>query len=110
MLLGSDDVHRMSLRQSRVQCSLIIFEGDFVLRHGLADAFESPFAFTVVETVGVRFGLQADDVFQVVVSAFILSEKRGMIKSLPICFASHIAIKGSPTLRRPRTPVFSFCI
>ena len=109
MLLGSDDVHRMSLRQSRVQCSLIIFEGDFVLRHGLADAFESPFAFTIVETAGVRFGLQADDVFQVVVSAFILSEKRGMIKYLPIYFPSHIAIKG-PTLRRPRTPVFFFCI
>ena len=84
MLLGSDDVHRMSLRQSRVQCSLVIFEGDFILRHRLADSFESPFALTILETVGVRFRFQADDVFQVVVSAFILSKKREMIKSLPI--------------------------
>ena len=110
MILAANDVHRMSLRQNRVQRPFVVFKGDFILRHGFADSFESPFAFTVVETVGVRFGLQADDMFQVVISAFILSEKRGMIKSLPICFPSHFAIKGSPTLRRPRTPVFFFCI
>ena len=48
---------------------------DFILRHGLADSFESPLALAVVETEGVRFRLQADEVFQVVVSAFILSKK-----------------------------------
>ena len=110
MILAANDVHRMSLRQSLVQRPFVVFEGDFILRHGLANSFKSPFALTVVESVSVGFGFETDDVLQAVVSAFILSEKRGMIKSLPICFPSHFAVKGSLTLRRPRTPVFFFCI
>ena len=109
VLLGSNDVHRMSLRQGRVQRSLVIFEGDFVLRHGFADAFESPFAFTASETVGVGFWFQADDVFQTVVTAFILSEKkRDDEVSARIRF--YLLFAANRTLRRPRTPVFCFCI
>ena len=76
VLLAANDIHGMSLRQSCPQRPLIVFEADFVLCHGLADSFESPFALTAVETVGVGFGFQTDDVLQTVVPAFILSKKR----------------------------------
>ena len=42
MLLASYDIHGMSLWQGRPQRPFVVFEGDFILRHGLMVAMIVP--------------------------------------------------------------------